>query len=166
MNLCNQLIRLVVDWLQSQRSFLTILPLPIWSIDLSVDCWDMRLKPCCEFKKQNSMQSVFWFHPLRSFNIQHRLNVHDGIVLPCLFVTAAISQILTSPQLFCFERSHLNVPSWHWFSKLFSFGEFSLSFWSVQQFYIDLHFSFPFKIFMHIPKDNRSPKRMVGDLSF
>ena len=30
----------------------------------------------------------------------------------------------------------------------YSFSEFSFSFWTVQQFYIDLPFSFPFKIFM------------------
>ena len=142
---------------------LTILPPPTWSIDLSVDCWDMRLKLAAI--KKTSMQSVFRFHSLRSFNIQH-LQMCMMALFSLPFVTAAISQTFTSPQPFCFERSHLNVPSWHWFSRLFSFGEFSLSFWSVQQFYIDLHFSLPFKIFMHIPKDNRSPKRMVGDLSF
>ena len=76
----------------------------------------------------------------------------------CMMALFFLAFLLPPPFLkLLLHRSHfaLNVPISMYHhdtdSPLFFFSEFSFSFWSVQQFYIDPHFSFPFKIFMQHP---------------
>ena len=164
MNLCNQLIRLICRLTSiSEIISLTILPPPIWSIDLSIGCWDMRLKLAAIKKLQcnQCFDSILFVHS--TFNIFKCAWWH---CFPCLLLPPPFLNFFyfTAAILLWTFPSQCTIMTL--IPHIIFFSEFSFSFWSVQQFYIDLHFSFPFKIFMHIPKGNRSPKRMVGDLWF